>query len=42
MSAQGFVVRDRRTIFIPSWQRLAEIADFNERYLHLRTEPLSR
>jgi CRP-like cAMP-binding protein len=42
LEADGFVVRDRRSIFIPSWKRLAEIADFNERYLHLRTEPLSR
>ncbi|MFN3668976.1 MAG: Crp/Fnr family transcriptional regulator [Brevundimonas sp.] len=42
LDADGFVKRDKRTIFIPSWKRLAEIADFNQRYLHLRTEPLSR
>lgn len=42
LDADGFVKRDRRTIFIPSWRRLAEVADFNERYLHLKTEPLKR
>jgi CRP-like cAMP-binding protein len=42
LDRDGFVKRDKRTIFIPSWARLAEIADFNERYLHLRTEPRSR
>jgi CRP-like cAMP-binding protein len=42
LDKDGFVKRDRRTIFIPSWTRLAAVADFNERYLHLRTEPRRR
>lgn len=37
LEGEGFVVRDRRNIFIPSWKRLVEVADFNERYLHLKT-----
>jgi CRP-like cAMP-binding protein len=39
LAAQGVVIRDKRRVFIPSWKRLAEVADFDERYLHLRTEP---
>jgi CRP-like cAMP-binding protein len=38
----GFVTRNKKNIFIPSWKRLAAIADFNERYLHLRSEPIDR
>lgn len=41
LGEDGFLKRDRRTISIPSWKRLAEIADFDERYLHLRDEPPS-
>ena len=42
LDRDGFVKRDKRAISIPSWKRLAEIADFNERYLHLETEPMTR
>lgn len=35
---EGFVERDRRTVFISSWKRLAEVADFDARYLHLKTD----
>jgi CRP-like cAMP-binding protein len=42
LEGAGFVQRSKRNIFIPSWKRLAEIADFNERYLHLKTEPINR
>ncbi|MFN3668594.1 MAG: Crp/Fnr family transcriptional regulator [Brevundimonas sp.] len=37
LGADGFVKRAKRAIFIPSWKRLAEIGDFNERYLHLKS-----
>lgn len=36
LERDGFVKRNKRNIFIPSWKRLAEVADFNQRYLHLR------
>lgn len=42
LEGAGFVQRNKRNIFIPSWKRLAEVADFNERYLHLKTEPINR
>jgi hypothetical protein len=42
LDADGLVKRDKRRLLIPSWRRLAEVADFNERYLHLKSEPVSR
>lgn len=42
LEGDGLVRRNKRNIFIPSWKRLAEVADFNQRYLHLATEPISR
>lgn len=42
LEGEGFVLRNKRTLFIPSWKRLAAIADFNERYLHLNTDPIDR
>ena len=30
----GLISRDRRSITIEDWQRLREVGDFNERYLH--------
>ena len=42
LEVDGLIKRSKRTLFIPSWHRLAEVADFNERYLHLRSEPIDR
>jgi CRP-like cAMP-binding protein len=35
LETEGFVTRNKRTIGIPSWSRLRDVADFNQRYLHL-------
>jgi len=35
MDAEGLVVRHRRFIRIPDWERLRDVAGFNELYLHL-------
>jgi CRP-like cAMP-binding protein len=35
MDAEGLVVRNRRHIHIPDWERLRDVAGFNELYLHL-------
>jgi CRP-like cAMP-binding protein len=31
----GLIVRERRSITIPDWEKLRNIGDFNARYLHL-------
>lgn len=35
LQAEGFIERDKRNVSFPSWARLREVADFNQRYLHL-------
>jgi CRP-like cAMP-binding protein len=35
LEADGLVVRNKRSIAFPSWQRMEDVADFNRRYLHL-------
>jgi len=35
MDEEGLVVRNRRYIHIPDWERLRDVAGFNEIYLHL-------
>jgi CRP-like cAMP-binding protein len=35
MDAEGLIQRQRRFVFIPNWERLREVAGFNELYLHL-------
>ena len=42
LEVEGFVRRNKRNLFIPSWKRLASVADFNERYLHLKSDPIDR
>lgn len=32
----GLILRNKRTISFPSWERMQDVADFNRRYLHLR------
>jgi CRP-like cAMP-binding protein len=35
LDADGLIVRDKRNLSIPNWQRMREVGDFSERYLHL-------
>jgi CRP-like cAMP-binding protein len=37
----GLIVRDKRSVSIPDWDRLRHIGDFNARYLHLESSPLA-
>lgn len=32
----GLILRNKRTIGFPSWERMQDVADFNRRYLHIR------
>ncbi len=41
LESEGLIVRERRSISFPDWRRLQQIADFTERYLHLREHPRS-
>jgi CRP-like cAMP-binding protein len=34
----GMIVRDRRSVSIPDWEKLRHIGDFNARYLHLEAK----
>ncbi len=36
LAADGLIDRNRRTIAIGDWKKLAKVADFDPRYLHLR------
>lgn len=38
LEAEGLIIRNRRNIAFPKWQRLREVADFNQRYLHLEPQ----
>lgn len=38
LSQEGLVQRSKRNVRFPDWQRLREVADFNERYLHLEQQ----
>ena len=37
----GLIVRDKRSVSIPDWERLRTIGDFNARYLHIDRHALS-
>jgi DNA-binding GntR family transcriptional regulator len=38
----GLIVRERRSITIPDWEKLRNIGDFNARYLHFdQAQPLA-
>ena len=39
LEEDGYISRTKRQIVINDWHKLAELADFQPRYLHLRTEP---
>ncbi len=38
LEAEGLIVRSKRSINFPDWQRLRTVADFNHRYLHLEPQ----
>jgi DNA-binding Lrp family transcriptional regulator len=38
LEADGLIVRSKRSISFPDWQRLRSEGDFNERYLHLQPQ----
>lgn len=38
LEADGLIVRNRRSISFPDWDRMRHVADFNERYLHLELQ----
>jgi CRP-like cAMP-binding protein len=38
LEADGFIKRDKRRIHFPEWRRMREVADFNQRYLHLEPQ----
>jgi CRP-like cAMP-binding protein len=40
LGEEGLISRDRRTITIEDWQRLRQVGDFNERYLHHDAEAI--
>ena len=35
LEAEGLITRNRRSIAFPDWEKIREVADFNDRYLHL-------
>jgi DNA-binding GntR family transcriptional regulator len=35
LEGDGLIVRDRRFVGIPDWERLRDVAGFSELYLHL-------
>jgi CRP-like cAMP-binding protein len=38
LEADGLVIRTKRNISFPEWQRLRSVGDFNQRYLHLEPQ----
>lgn len=43
LEATGLITRNKRNIAFPSWQRMRDVGDFNQRYLHLDgRQPLKR
>lgn len=38
LEASGLILRNKRSIRFPSWERMREVADFNQRYLHLEPQ----
>lgn len=35
LQAEGLIVRNKRDIAFPNWEQMRNVADFNQRYLHL-------
>lgn len=42
LEADGLINRSKRDISFPDWERMRDIADFNDRYLHLATQESAR
>ncbi|MBV8686585.1 MAG: Crp/Fnr family transcriptional regulator [Alphaproteobacteria bacterium] len=38
LEAEGLISRNRRSVSFPDWERMRQVADFNERYLHLEPQ----
>ncbi|HVJ01476.1 MAG TPA: Crp/Fnr family transcriptional regulator [Sphingomonas sp.] len=38
LEAEGLILRSKRTINIPNWERMRLVGDFSERYLHLEPQ----
>jgi CRP-like cAMP-binding protein len=38
LEEDGLVIRTKRNISFPEWQRLRSVGDFNQRYLHLEPQ----
>jgi CRP-like cAMP-binding protein len=38
LEAGGLITRNKRSISFPSWERMRDVADFNQRYLHLEPQ----
>ena len=39
LESEGLIIRDKRSVSIPSWEKLRKMAGFNELYLHLDQVP---
>ena len=38
LESDGLIIRNKRSISFPSWERMREAGDFNQRYLHLEPQ----
>ena len=41
LEVDGLIVRSKRDVSFPDWERMIDIADFNDRYLHLAVQESS-
>jgi hypothetical protein len=41
LEVDGLLNRSKRDITFPDWERMRDIADFNDRYLHLAVQESS-
>lgn len=41
LEADGLIVRSKRDVTFPDWERMRDLADFNDRYLHLAVQKSS-
>lgn len=41
LEVDGLIVRSKRDVSFPDWERMRDIADFNDRYLHLAVQKSS-
>ena len=41
LEVDGLIVRSKRDVSFPDWERMRDIADFNDRYLHLAVQQSS-